>query len=165
MTRLSQATLGPLSLAIRRPAIRPAAVGIVHLGLGAFHRAHQVEYTDDALEAATAGRDGWGICGVSLKTPGARDRLVPQDCLYTLVKKSSAGIERRILGSLTEALFLGDAREQVQRRLAAPETAIVSLTITEKGYGHDPATGRLDPSHPEVASDPPDRQRRKAPSA
>jgi fructuronate reductase len=151
MQRLTTGTLAALPPAVQRPPARPERVGIVHIGLGAFHRAHQVEYTDDALAAVPSG--DWGIAGVSLKTPGARDRLVAQDTLYTLVRKRPAGVERRVLGSLREALFLGEDRQALMRRLAAASTAIVSLTITEKGYGHDPATGRLDASHPEIASD------------
>jgi fructuronate reductase len=150
MARLSAATLAG-ARADHVPRARPSAIGIVHLGLGAFHRGHQVEFTDDALAASPG--DRWGIAGVSLKTAGARDRLAAQDTLYTLVKKSPEGIERRILGSLREALFLGEDRARVVERLAAPDTAIVSLTITEKGYGHDPATGRLDAAHPEIAAD------------
>ena len=151
MASLSLATLDALPAAVARPAAtaRPD-VGIVHLGLGAFHRAHQVEFTDDAL-LASPGR--WGIAGVSLKTPGARDRLAGQDALYTLVQKRPGGVERRVLGSLREALFLGDQRRRVVELLASAHTRIVSLTITEKGYGHDPATGKLDPAHPEIASD------------
>ena len=148
---LSLATLADLPAAVRRPTARANAVGIVHLGLGAFHRAHQVEYTDDAFEASPS--LSWGISGVSLKTPGARDRLVAQDMLYTLVKKSPDGVERRVLGSLREALFLAEDRERVMHRLTAPETAIVSSTITEKGYGHDPATGELDAGNVDVAAD------------
>ena len=143
---LSLARLAELPAAVRRPTALPTALGIVHLGLGAFHRAHQVEYTDDALDASPSA--AWGIAGVSLKTPGARDRLIAQDMLYTLVKKSPAGVERRVLGSLREALFLGEDRERIMRRLTAPDTAIVSSTITEKGYGHDPATAGWMPAMP-----------------
>jgi fructuronate reductase len=153
MTRLAASVLAALPPGVAAPAARPSGVGIVHLGLGAFHRAHQVEFTDDALAASGRLDAPWGICGVSLKTAGARDRLVPQDGLYTLVRKSPAGVERRVLGSLLEARFLGEDRSDVHARLAARDTAIVSLTITEKGYGHDPATGLLNPAHPEIAPD------------
>jgi len=151
--RLSQSTLATLPSGIAGPARRPATVGIVHLGLGAFHRAHQVAYTDDALLHAGPAAAGMGICAVSLKTPGARDRLAPQDGLYTLIEKSPEGVRRRVLGSLIEVRFLGEERHEVHARLAAKETSIVSLTITEKGYGHDPATGALNPAHPEIAPD------------
>jgi len=151
--RLSDSTLATLPPGVSGPARRPASVGIVHLGLGAFHRAHQVAYTDDALLHAGPAAPGLGICAVSLKTPGMRDRLAAQDGLYTLVEKSPEGVRRRVLGSLIEVRFLGDERHEVHQRLAAKETGIVSLTITEKGYGHDPATGMLNPAHPEIAPD------------
>jgi fructuronate reductase len=159
MTRLAETELDALLPGVVAPAARPAAIGIVHLGLGAFHRAHQVEFTDDALRLAGTPAAPWGICGVSLKTAGARDKLAAQDGLYTLVRREARGVERRVLGSLREVRFLGDERHEVHARLAAPETAIVSLTITEKGYGHDPATGRLDPAHPEIAPDIVDLER------
>ncbi|HVE50780.1 MAG TPA: mannitol dehydrogenase family protein [Casimicrobiaceae bacterium] len=149
--QLNAQSLSALPREVRRPATRPYGIGIVHLGLGAFHRAHQVEYTEDASSSMTSSQ--WGICGVSLKRPRARDQVAPQDTLYTLVKKSPSGIERRVLGNLCEALFLGDERARVVERLAAVDTAIVTLTITEKGYGYDAASGRLERSHPDIAAD------------
>ncbi len=98
-------------------------------------------YTDDAM-AASGG--AWGICGVSLRSPDVRDRMTPQDGLYTAVEKSPDGVRRRVIGSVREVLFQRDDRERVWQRLTAPETRIVSLTVTEKGYCHEPATGRLD---------------------
>ena len=152
MTRLSYTALSSLDAAVARPAYDPAAIGtgIVHLGIGAFHRAHQALYTDDALAAQPA---AWGICGVSLRSPDVRDRMRPQDNLYTAVEKSSAGVRRRIVGSVREVLFLDRERDLVLARLAAPATRIVSLTVTEKGYCHDPATGRLNFAHPDIAHD------------
>ncbi len=147
MNRLSQTALAQLPRSIERASARPRQVGIVHLGLGAFHRAHQALYTDEVAN------ERFGICGVSLKTPGARDALTPQDGLYTIVEKSPGGTRRRVVGSVLEARFLGDERHEIHQRLCAPETAIVSITITEKGYGHDPATGALNLSHPEIAHD------------
>jgi len=152
MKRLSLAALGDLPAAIQKPAYDPRSigVGIVHLGIGAFHRAQTAVFTDDALALEPG---AWGICGVSLRSPDVRDRLAPQDGLYTAVEKSLAGIHRRVIGSVREVLFLGDEREQMLARLAAPETRIVSLTITEKGYCHDPATGKLNFSHPDIVHD------------
>jgi len=94
--RLDLASLEQLPAGVARPAYRvdPVPIGIVHLGIGAFHRAHQAIYTDDAL----AMRGGeWGICGVSLRSPGVRDRMTPQDGLYTSIEKSPAGIRRRVV--------------------------------------------------------------------
>jgi fructuronate reductase len=150
--RLDLATLAQLPRAIERPTFDPARLGLgsVHLGIGAFHRAHQAVYTDNALRAQ---RGEWGICGVSLRSPDVRDRLSPQDGLYTVVEKSPERVTRRVVGSVREILFLGDQYEQVAARLADARIRIVSLTITEKGYCHDPATGELNFAHPDIAHD------------
>lgn len=152
MHALSLKTLTTAAPEVARPRYEPArvAIGIVHLGIGAFHRAHQAIYTDDAL--AAAGGD-WGICGVSLRSPGVRDQLVPQDGLYTSVERSPEGVRRRIIGSVREVLFLGDARAMLRKRLAAPATHLVTLTVTEKGYCHDPASGQLNLAHPDIVHD------------
>jgi fructuronate reductase len=152
MKRLAFATLRDLPLGVARPAYDAAriGVGIVHLGIGAFHRAQTAVFTDDALAQENG---DWGICGVSLRSPDVRDRLVPQDGLYTSVEKSPQGIRRRIIGSVREVLFLGDERDRIRTRLEAPATRIVSLTVTEKGYCHDPATGRLNFAHPDIVHD------------
>src|SRR5664279_2992633 len=152
MSRLSLDTLASVPAAIGRPAYdaRGIGIGIVHLGIGAFHRAQTAMFSDDAL---ALDRGNWGICGVSLRSADVRDRLPPQDGLYSAVEKSPAGIRRRIVGSVREVLFLGDQREQVRTRLAAAETRIVSLTITEKGYCHDPASGKLNFQHPDIVHD------------
>lgn len=150
--RLSLATLDRLPNEVPRPAYPPrdVAIGIVHLGIGAFHRAHQAIYTDAALAAAGG---SWGICGVSLRSAGVRDRLVPQDGLYTSVTQRPGGVERRVVGSVREVLFHGDEADAIMRRMVASRTHVVSLTVTEKGYCHEPATGRLDVSHPDIVHD------------
>jgi fructuronate reductase len=151
VTALSLATLDRVPAAVARPGYDVAAlrIGIVHLGLGAFHRAHQAIYTDSA-----AARDPrWGICGVSLRTPHATRALAAQDGLYTALEKSASGTRARIVGSIREALFLGTDRERVVARIADPDVRVVTLTVTEKGYCHDPATGRLDRAHPEIVRD------------
>jgi fructuronate reductase len=152
MIRLDLSTLADLPVAVETPKYDPRliGVGIVHLGIGAFHRAQTAVFSDDALAIEHA---DWGICGVSLRSSDVRDRLVPQDGLYTAVEKSPAGTRRRVIGSVREVLFLGDQRDAVRTRLIEPETRIVSLTITEKGYCHDPATGKLNPAHPDIAHD------------
>lgn len=152
MTRLNLSCIDRVPADIARPAYRIAdiAIGIVHLGIGAFHRAHQALYTDDAL-AHAGGR--WGICGVSLRSPDVRDRMTPQDGLYTSIEKSPEGVRRRIVGSVREVLFHGDQRRRVWQRLTSPDTKIVSLTVTEKGYCHEPSTGRLDVGHPDIVHD------------
>src|SRR5207244_799036 len=118
MEQLTAATLDRLPAEIARPTYRvhDVAIGIVHLGIGAFHRAHQAIYTDDAL--AHAGGT-WGICGVSLRSPDVRNRMRPQDGLYTSIEKSPDGVRRRIIGSVREVLYHGDEHERVWRRLTS----------------------------------------------
>ena len=136
---------------IARPDYDIGAVttGIVHLGLGAFHRAHQAVYTDAILHR----HPRWGICGVSLKTPRVIAALTPQDGLYTVLGKGVDGTSARVIGAVREMLFLGTQRDRVIARIADPAVRVVSLTVTEKGYCHDPATGRLDLAHPDIAHD------------
>lgn len=152
MERLTLATLERLPAAIVRPRYRPQAVsiGIVHLGIGAFHRAHQAMVTDDVL---TSDKGGWGICGVSLRSPAVRDRLAPQDGLYTAIERSAAAVRRRVVGSVREVLCLADQRDAVLERLASRAIAVATLTVTEKGYCHRPATGTLDFEHPAIVYD------------
>lgn len=151
MTKLSLGALPALPAGVARPAYDPprVPVGSIHLGLGAFHRAHQAVYTDDLL----AGDPRWGICGVSLKTPQATAALAAQDGLYTVLTKSRDGTAARVIGSLREALFLGTDRARLLSRFADRAVTVVTLTVTEKGYCHDPATGRLNLAHPEIAHD------------
>ena len=160
MPSLSRATLTGLPQTIARPDydLGGVRVGIVHLGLGAFHRAHQAVYTEAILH-----RDpGWGICGVSLKTPRVTAVLGAQDGLYTVLEKGAEGTSARVIGALREMLFLGTQRASVIARMADPAVRVVSLTVTEKGYCHDPATGQLNLLHPEIAHD---LQHREAPAS
>ncbi len=152
MKRLSSATLAELPQGIRRPQYDRDGVeiGIVHLGLGAFHRAHQAVYTDDIL---ARGDGGWGIVGVSLRSGDVRDRLAPQDCLYTSVERGAAGETLRIIGAVKKVLVAPEDPRAVLLKMSAPATRIVSMTITEKGYLRDPATGALMAEHPDIVHD------------
>lgn len=152
MTRLSDKALGSLPATVRRPAYdrRALTPGIVHLGLGAFARAHLCDYTDDALER---GFGPWGVVGASLQRPDQRDRLAPQDGLYTFLKRAPQGPELRLIGCLKGVMVAPENPAALVARLASPSTRIVSLTVTEKGYCHDPATGRLRADHPDIAHD------------
>jgi fructuronate reductase len=133
------------------PARRPAAARrIVHLGLGAFARAHLALYVEDAEMAAG---EAWDILGVSLQKPDQRDRLLPQDCLYTAIERGTSGHAARIVSCLAGVLVAPEAPEAVLDALASPLTAIVTLTVTEKGYCHGPASGRLNWSHPDIRHD------------
>lgn len=159
-SRLSLAALATLPAAVRRPGYDPGTigVGIVHLGIGAFHRAHQAVYADDAI---AAGAGDWRILGVSLRSAGVRDQLAPQDGLFTLVVRDGDRTADRIVGSVAGVLVAPEDPESVIAAIAAPATRIVSLTITEKGYCHDPASGELNRDHPDIVHDlaHPDRPR------
>lgn len=135
---------------VRRPAIDVAGLrcGIVHLGVGAFHRAHQAVFTEDAI--AQAGGD-WGIVGVSLRRPDVPDALAPQDGLYA-VETLAAERGYRIVGALRRTLGAPRSPAEVLAALAAPTTHVVTLTVTEKGYGLD-ARGALDAADPDIARD------------
>ncbi|HXW27130.1 MAG TPA: mannitol dehydrogenase family protein, partial [Xanthobacteraceae bacterium] len=150
--RLSLARLTELPRAVARPGYDPAQVtcGILHLGTGAFHRAHQAFYTDTAL---ADGPTAWGIVGASLRGAAVRDRLTAQDCLYTLVEKGGADARRRVIGAVRDVVFAPDDPARLPALIADPRIRIVSLTVTEKGYCHDPASGRLNLSHPDIVHD------------
>ncbi|MFD1342434.1 mannitol dehydrogenase family protein [Litorisediminicola beolgyonensis] len=141
-----------LPAGVARPAYRREdhGAGIVHIGLGAFHKAHQAVYTDDAL--AASGGD-WRIIGVSLRSAEPSEELTPQNGLFTTIERSADGTEARVIGSLAAALCLRTDRQAVLEALCAPETRIVSLTVTEKGYGIDRRTGGVDTDHPAIAAD------------
>ncbi|SEJ55355.1 mannitol dehydrogenase family protein [Achromobacter sp. NFACC18-2] len=157
-SRLDAAALPGLPAHVARPGYDRSALrtGIVHLGLGAFARAHLAAVNDAALRAG-AGPD-WGVCGVSLRHADTRDALAPQDGLYTLALRDAdgGGAPRQhlaVIGCLRETLVAPEQPGAVLERIAAPDTRIVSLTVTEKGYCHDPASGRLDLAHPDIAHD------------
>lgn len=123
--------------------------GIVHLGIGAFHRAHMAAYVDSLL----ANNPSWGIIGASLRRPDTRDALQPQDFLYTLAIRDASGTKPRIIGSILDVLDANTQRAQLIETMADPAIRIVSLTVTEKGYCHDPSTGELDEKHPDIVHD------------
>lgn len=139
--RLSRATLAQLPAQVARPDYDPTCVsaGIVHLGLGAFHRAHQAAYTDRVLAVDPT----WGIIGVSLRDPATRDALAPQDHLYSLLERAENDTRARVIGSLIDALVAPESPQAVIDALAAPSTRVVSMTITEKGYDAGAANGAI----------------------
>ena len=147
MSTLSQTREGTRRFAYDRSKLRPR---IVHLGLGAFFRAHGALYTEDVLEQI--GGD-WGIVGASLRRPDQRDRLLPQDFLYCAVETGPHAEHARLVGCLLDARVAPEDPAALVARIGAPDTAIVTLTITEKGYCHDPASGRLTANHPEIRHD------------
>lgn len=133
-----------------RSALRP---GIVHIGLGNFHRAHMAVYLDD-LFAMGLSQD-WAILGAGVREGDARmrDALIAQDCLSTVIELDPAGKSARRIGAMTGFIEVQADNAALITAMAAPEIRIVSLTVTEGGYFIDPATGEFDPTAPEIAAD------------
>ena len=151
MTRLSAATLSQVPAGVAVPSYDRSKItpGIVHLGIGAFHRAHMAVYVDDLL----AEHPDWAIIGASLRRPDTKEALDPQDGLYTVAVRDAAGTHPRVIGSILDVLDANTQRDELLALMASPQIRIVSLTVTEKGYCHDPATGELDQRHPDIVHD------------
>jgi fructuronate reductase len=135
---------------LRRPHGPRPGRGIVHLGLGAFFRAHGAIYVAEAMEAS--GGD-WGITGISLVSPTQRDLLAPQDFAYTALEQGPNLEVPRVIDVVRDVLVARENPAAVLAAMSDPTTRIVSLTVTEKGYCHEPATGRLNASHPDIVHD------------
>jgi mannitol 2-dehydrogenase len=156
MPALNTTTLSSLDPAVAVPTYdRTAArTGIVHFGVGGFHRAHQAMYLDRLMNDGKALE--WGICGVGV-LPGdkrMKDALDAQDGLYTLVLKYPDGrFEPRVIGSILEYLFAPDDPDAVIEKMADPATRIVSLTVTEGGYNFNAVTGEFEADNPQVQHD------------
>jgi fructuronate reductase len=135
-----------------RPAYDPArhSHGIVHLGIGAFHRAHQADYTDAAL--AAAGGD-WRIVGASLRSVELADALNPQNGLYTLIERGASEVRAKLIGSIERVIAASRAPAELMTSLIDRRTRIVTMTLTEKAYGIDRTTMTVDIQHPAVAAD------------
>ena len=132
------------------PYDRSAVVpGIVHLGVGAFHRAHMAVYIDDLLTTDMS----WGIIGASLRRPDTKNALAPQGFLYTVLERSGCGTKLRVIGSLLDVIDATKQRRELIAAMVDPLIRIVSLTVTEKGYCRDPATGNLKADHPDILRD------------
>ena len=156
MPNLSNATLDRLTPGVARPRYDRTAVtaGIVHFGVGGFHRAHMAVALDQLMNDGLA--LDWGICGVGLLDGDRRMKqiLEAQDCLYTVVQKHPDGRrEPAIIGSIVDYLFAPDDPAAVLEKLASHEIRIVSLTITEGGYNFDRVTGEFDATNPAVVAD------------
>jgi mannitol 2-dehydrogenase len=152
-TRLSDDSLPTLPDRLEVPTYDRSALatGVVHVGVGNFHRAHQAVYLDRLL--AEGGASEWAICGVGLRPGDARmrDALAPQDGLFTLLTKHPDGTtEARVIGPITDYALATDDTEAAVARMADPATRIVSLTITEGGYNVVEATGEFDAENPDV---------------
>ncbi len=144
----------PLSNGITLPVYDRSVLKsrIVHLGFGAFHRAHQALFTNEMLGKTNT---DWGICEVNLIGGEALiEQLRKQDHLYSVAEKGAGSTEVKIIGSVTESMHpTFDGIDAVLEKMAEPQVAIVSMTITEKGYCADPATGKLDKNNPLVVHD------------
>ena len=156
MTQLSAETVGSLAASVPVPGYDRSAIstGIVHFGVGGFHRAHQAMYVDRLMERGEA--LDWGICGVGVLPSDRRmkDVMDAQSGLYTLVVKHPDGtFEPRVIGSIVDYLFAPDDPDAVVERMADERTRIVSLTVTEGGYNIHAVTGEFDRTAPAVAAD------------
>ncbi len=155
MTSGARPRLAPDSLERNGGRARPGLgarpeVGIVHLGIGAFHRAHQAVYTAEALERDPG---DWGILGVAQRRPHAVEALRPQDGLFSVVERGPEEDEITVISAVRDVLLGPEEPERLTAAIAAPSVHIVTLTVTEKGYPRDRATGGLKLDDFDVASD------------
>ncbi|WP_262106843.1 mannitol dehydrogenase family protein [Arthrobacter sp. Marseille-P9274] len=156
MSALNAVTLPQLASQLAIPSYDRSKLraGIVHFGVGGFHRAHQAMYLDRLMNAGKA--LDWAICGVGVMPSDAamKKAMADQDCLYTLVVKNPDGTrEARVIGSIIEYLLAPEDPEAVIEKMASEQTRIVSLTITEGGYNFHHVTGEFDAANPAVAAD------------
>ena len=153
--KLCNAALGGLPQGIDRPRYDRASLtpGIVHIGLGNFHRAHQAWYLHRLMQAGKA--LNWAILGAGVRPQDAamREKLLAQDCLTTLIALDPAGRTAEVTGGMVDFLPVEPGNEPLVRAMADPAVRIVSLTVTEGGYYRDSATGRLDTAHPDILHD------------
>ncbi len=131
-----------------RQALTPA---VVHISVGSFHRSHQAMYFDDLAQRGVT--TAWGVTGVGLHRPEMREVLGAQDGLYTVVARSAARDEARVVGAITRYLFAPEDGGAVLDALTDPRMRLVTLTITGAAYCVDPATRAFDGGHPEVLAD------------
>ncbi|HEY0932622.1 MAG TPA: mannitol dehydrogenase family protein [Trebonia sp.] len=156
MTSLTEKTLTQLNPAVAVPRYdrRDVTTGIVHVGVGNFHRSHQAVYIDTLMNSGLA--LDWGICGIGLQPSNVamRDALAAQDNLYTVVLRHTDGTwDARVIGSITEYLFAPDDPEAAIEKMADPATRIVSLTVTEGGYYLDAVTGEFNSGDEAIQAD------------
>jgi fructuronate reductase len=142
--------------AVARPGFDVAALrpGILHLGCGAFHRAHQAVFTQRALQAAnTAKPEPWGIIAASLRKPDMRNALHPQDGLFTVLERGPNGVQAEVVGTVRDVLYAPENPAALTARFIDPDIHIVTLTVTSTAYCIDAGTGRLCASHPDIQRD------------
>ena len=153
--RLSDETLGDLPEGILAPTYDRSALtaGIVHIGLGNFHRAHQAWYVHRLMQKGLA--HDWAIVGAGVRAPdeGMRRRLAGQDYLTTLIELAPGGVSAEVVGSMIDFVPVEEGLGPLIARMAEPDIRIVSLTVTEGGYYVDPAIGGFAADHPDIAHD------------
>ncbi|MDP5241039.1 mannitol dehydrogenase family protein [Uliginosibacterium sp. 31-16] len=151
LPRLGAAQLPALQAHLLGGELGEPAIGIVHLGLGNFHRAHQAIYTEQAMLAA--GGD-WGICGVTvLDEPAMQQVMAEQDNLYSVLTSDRDGQQVQIVRAIRKVLVAPRQQAEVLAQMRDPRVRIVSLTVTEKGYCYDAKTNGLDFNHPAIQHD------------
>lgn len=163
MQALSPAALASVPINVRRPNFNPQLLrpGILHLGCGAFHRAHQALLTQRAINADIGRGLGmeakplppWGIVSASLRTPTTARALQRQGGLYTVLERGPLGTQVEVVGTLRQVIFVPEDRAALNACFADPAVRIVTLTVTNSGYHIDSATGRLDARHPDIVAD------------
>ncbi len=148
MPRLSNETLDRLPASIRRPTYDRTALapGVLHIGLGAFHRAHQAPVFQALSEA---GDPRWGVIGASLRSPAVRDALAPQECLYTLAVDDGVDREVSLVNAIRDVIVAPEQPKRLVEAIAAPATRIITVTVTEKGY----QAGNRGPDRPRTMPD------------
>ena len=163
MIPLSDATLKDLPGTIARPTYERAALtpGIIHIGLGNFHRAHQAWYLHRLMQR---GLDhDWAIIGAGVRPNDAvqRSKLLEQDCLSTLIELAPSGTSAEVIGAMIDFVPVEEENHALIRRMRDPAIRIVALTVTESGYYIDPTTRDFDAAHPDIRHDAahPDRPR------
>ncbi|TPK71182.1 mannitol dehydrogenase family protein [Mesorhizobium sp. B2-4-15] len=141
-----------LPATVQKPAYdrETLAPGMAHLGVGAFHRCHQAEYTDDLLSRQF---DRWGIVGINIRPPHLAETLGRQSGLYTRLIRENDHVEARVIGSIVKVVDSQDSAGPALDVLASPDIELVTMTVTEKGYCHVPSTGELDLGHPDIVHD------------
>lgn len=150
--QLSNAALARMSTVATLPDYDRSEItpGIVHLGIGAFHRAHQAVFVDDCLRR---GEKGWGIVAASMRNSDTRDALAPQDNLYTYCERDGRTETLRVVGSIIEIVVCPEDPQLLIERLCDPRVRIVTLTVTEKGYLADLSARSLLLDHPDIMHD------------
>lgn len=126
------------------------SAGVLHIGLGAFHRAHQAPLFETLIEQ---GDLGWGVVGASLRSPSIRDALSPQDGLYTLTIEEDDRRATRLIGTMLEMIVAPEHPQRLIEAIASPAIRLVTITVTEKGYRLDPSSGELVEDDPEIQAE------------